>query len=158
MNTRLLVIGYGNALRRDDGVGPRAARAVAAWRLSGVEGITTHQLTPELAERIGEAERVVFVDAGPADIVRTRPMEPSRAAQVLGHTSEPHELLDLAEALFGRRPEAWLITLPAPELGFGEGLSAAAEHGLAEALRQVRTLVGTFTAATEGSQECTRSV
>jgi hydrogenase maturation protease len=149
MNTRLLVIGYGNELRCDDAVGPRAARAVAAWRLPGVEGVAAHQLTPQLAERIGEAERVVFVDAGQDDVVLTRPMEPSRTAPVLGHTGEPRELLALAEVLYGRRPEAWLITLPAPELGFGEGLSAAAEHGLAEALRQIRTLAGAFTAATE---------
>jgi hydrogenase maturation protease len=158
MTTRLLVIGYGNELRRDDGVGPRAARAVAAWQLPGVEGVAAHQLTPELAERIGQAERVVFVDAGQDDVVLTRSIEPSRTAQVLGHTGEPRELLALAEALNGRRPEAWLITLPAPELSFGEGLSAAAEHGLAEALRQIRTLAGTFTAAAEEPKECTKSV
>jgi hydrogenase maturation protease len=157
MNTRLLVIGYGNELRRDDAAGPRVARAVAAWQLPGVEGIAAHQLTPELAERIGEAERVVFVDAGQDDRVLTRPLESSRAARVLGHTGEPRELLALAEALYGRRPEAWLITLPAPELGFGEGLSAAAERGLAEALRQIRTLAGPFPAATEEPRECTRS-
>ena len=150
MNTRLLVIGYGNELRCDDAVGPRAARAVAAWRLPGVEGVAAHQLTPELAERIGEAERVVFVDAGPDDVVLMRPIEPGRAAQVLGHTGEPRELLALAEALYGRLPEAWLITLPAPELGFGERLSATAEHGLAEALRQIRTLAENLTAAGAG--------
>jgi Ni,Fe-hydrogenase maturation factor len=115
-------------------------------------------LTPELAERIGEAEHVVFVDAGPDDVVLMQPIEPSRAAQMLGHTGEPRELLALAEDLYGRRPEAWLITLPAPELGFGEGLSAAAEHGLAEALRQICTLAGAFPAVTEGPQECARSV
>jgi hydrogenase maturation protease len=183
MKTGLLVIGYGNELRRDDAAGPRAAGAVAAWRLPGVEGIATHQLTPELAERIGEAERVVFVDAGQGDVVLTRPMVPGRAAKVLGHTGEPRELLALAEALYGRRPEAWLVTLPAPELGYGEGLSEAAEHGLAdrltnadmrpgyaeglseaaeyglaEALRQIRTLAGAFPPATEEPQECTRSV
>src|SRR5262249_5822451 len=109
MNTRLLVIGYGNELRCDDGVGPRAARAVAAWQLPGVAAVAAHQLTPELAERIGAAERVVFVDAGPGDVVLTRSIEPGRAALVLGHTGEPRELLALAEALYGRRPEAWLI-------------------------------------------------
>ena len=139
MNTRLLVIGYGNELRRDDGVGPRAARAVAAWQLPGVEGVAAHQLTPELAERIGEAERVVFVDAGQDDVVLARPVGPGRTAQALGHTGDPRELLALAEALYGHRPEVWLMTLPAPDLGFGEGLSAMAEHGLAEALRQIRT-------------------
>jgi hydrogenase maturation protease len=158
MNTRLLVIGYGNELRRDDAAGPWAARAVAAWGLPGVAGIATHQLAPELAERIGEAERVVFVDAGQDDVVLMRPVEPSQTAQVMGHTGEPCGLLALAEALYGRRPEAWLITLPAPELGFGEGLSAAAEHGLAEALRQIRALTGTVLAATEEAQECPKSV
>ena len=158
MNTRLLVIGYGNELRRDDGVGPRAARAVAAWQLPGVEGVAAHQLTPELAARIGEAERVVFVDAGQDDVVQTQPINPGRNAPLLAHTGEPRDLLALAEALYGRCPEAWLVTVPAPELGFGEGLSAAAEHGLAEALRQIRALAATFTAATEGPQGCTRSV
>jgi hydrogenase maturation protease len=158
MNTRLLVIGYGNELRRDDGVGPRVARAVAAWQLPGVEGIAVHQLTPELAARMADAERVVFVDAGQGDLVLTWSLEPSRAAQVLGHTGEPRELLALAEGLCGHRPETWLMTLPAPELGFGEGLSAAAEHGLAEALRQIRTLAGASTTAREEAQECTKSV
>jgi hypothetical protein len=79
-----------------------------------------------LAERIGEAERVVFVDAGQDDAVPNRPIEPGQTAQVMGHTGEPRGLLALAESLYGRRPEVWLITLPAPELGFGEGLSAAA--------------------------------
>jgi Ni,Fe-hydrogenase maturation factor len=101
-------------------------------------------LTRVLADLIGTAARVVFVDAGQDDVVLTRPIEPGRAAPVLGHTGEPRGLLALAEALYGRRPEAWLITLPAPELGFGEGLSAAAEHALAEALRQIRTLAGTL--------------
>jgi hydrogenase maturation protease len=153
MKTRLLVIGYGNELRHDDGVGPRVGRAVAAWQLPGVEAVVVHQLTPEMAERVGEAESVVFVDAGPSDVVQMRRLEPSCAARVLGHTGEPRELLALAEALYGHRPKAWLVTLPAPELGFGEGLSAAAEHGLAEALRQVGTLAG----ATEEPRECTRS-
>ena len=154
MRTRLLVIGYGNELRGDDAAGPRAARAVAAWQLPGVEGVAAHQLTPELAERIGEAERVVFVDAGQDDVVLTRPIGPGQAARVPGHTGEPRELLALAEALYGRCPEAWLVTVPAPELGFGEGLSAAAADSLAEALRQIRILA----AATEEPQESTRSI
>jgi hydrogenase maturation protease len=149
MNPRLLVIGYGNELRGDDAVGPRAARSVAAWRLPGVEGIAAHQLTPELAERIGAAERVVFVDAGQDDVVQTQPIKPGRNAPLLAHTGEPRDLLALAGTLYGRRPEAWVITLPAPELGFGEKLSGSAKRGLAEALRQIRILAGTFTAAAE---------
>ena len=39
MDSYLLVIGYGNTLRRDDGVGPRVAEAVEGLRLAGVRTI-----------------------------------------------------------------------------------------------------------------------
>ena len=58
MTADLVVIGYGNELRGDDGAGPRVARAVAAHNLPGVQIITAHQLTPEMADGLAEA-RVV---------------------------------------------------------------------------------------------------
>ena len=59
----LLVIGYGNTLRRDDGVGPKLADAVAALGLTGVRTLACALLTPELAEAVSQAQRVIFVDA-----------------------------------------------------------------------------------------------
>jgi len=47
---RVLVIGYGNTLRGDDGLGQRAAEALAQRALpDGVEVLSCHQLTIELA-------------------------------------------------------------------------------------------------------------
>jgi hydrogenase maturation protease len=136
----ILVIGYGNELRRDDGVGPRVARAVAAWDLPGVLALARHQLTPELAEAVAGADAVFFVDAA-ADLepgVRVRPVCSGGSRSVLGHVSSPAELLDLAAALHGHRPPAWLVSIPAADLGFGEELSPAATHGMDEALRHIR--------------------
>ena len=56
-----LVVGIGNELRSDDGVGIRVVRALPARR--GVETTIVHQLTPDLVEALGRAERVLFVDA-----------------------------------------------------------------------------------------------
>ena len=54
----------GNPLRGDDGVGWRVAEAVAAALPDAVADVlTVHQLTPELAEPISRAERVIFIDA-----------------------------------------------------------------------------------------------
>ncbi len=58
-----LVIGYGNTLRGDDGVGPLVAEQVEAWNLPAVRSRVTHQLTPELAAEIAEVDLVFFVDA-----------------------------------------------------------------------------------------------
>jgi hydrogenase maturation protease len=130
-----LVIGYGNELRRDDAVGPRVARAVADWALPEAEAVAAQQLLPELAERVARASEVLFVDAAADERhVSFRLVEPEQRAPVLGHTGSPAELLTLAAALYGRRPVAWLLTVPASDFGFGVGLSPLAARGMAEAL------------------------
>jgi hydrogenase maturation protease len=142
-----LVIGYGNELRRDDGAGPRVARAVAAWGAPDVLALARHQLTPELAEALAGADVVFFVDAaaGADTGVRVRPVRPDARQPALGHTSSPAELLALALALYGGRPRAWLVTVPAPDLGFGEGLSPAASRGVDDALCYIRRHVASKT-------------
>jgi hydrogenase maturation protease len=139
------VIGYGNVLRGDDGLGPRVAEAVAGWALPGVLAVAVPQLVPELAERLAAARLAVFVDACRApehNGVQVRRLEPANVPPTLGHTSAPEALLALALAAYGRSPPAWAVTVPARDLGMGEGLSAATEHGLEAALVQVSRLLG----------------
>ncbi len=131
-----LVIGYGNELRSDDGAGPRVARTVAGWNVRGVLSVALPQLTPELAEAVAGADEVFFVDAAGGEVgVGLRPVRPDGRRPALDHASSPPALLALAEAVYGRRPRAWLMTLPAPDLDFGEELSPAAARGVDEALR-----------------------
>src|SRR5690348_4191750 len=91
--TAVLVIGYGNPLRRDDGVG----WAVASGLAGRFETIAVHQLTPELAEPISRARHVVFVDAecGPAaGAVRTCDVAPAASDRALmAHHLGPAQLL-----------------------------------------------------------------
>ena len=50
LNRSLLVIGYGNPLHRDDGVGQDVAKQIAAWRLPNVEAIAAMaQLPPRFS-------------------------------------------------------------------------------------------------------------
>lgn len=58
-----LLIGYGNTLRSDDGVGPSVVEAIDQRQLLGVRSLTCHQLGPELAADLATAGRVLFVDA-----------------------------------------------------------------------------------------------
>lgn len=57
-----LLIGLGNSLRGDDGVGPQlVAWADGQWPWLRVRAV--HQLTPELSDDLAAARRVLFVDA-----------------------------------------------------------------------------------------------
>ncbi len=140
----LLVIGCGNELRSDDGAGPRVARAVEALKLPGVKAIAVHQLTPELADEIAAARLVLFVDAS-ADPeqrgLQIVPLSPRESDLRLGHFAEPRWLLELTRQLHGQAPEARLLTLPAPNLDFGERLSPLCQRAVEDAVRAIAWLV-----------------
>jgi hydrogenase maturation protease len=135
-----LVIGYGNALRRDDAAGLHVARAVAA-RGTGVAVMECAQLVPELAEPIAGAGRVVFVDAVLGRAVESRLLGPIAPA-LLSHVTDPRALLVLAAQVFGRRPPAWIVTVPAFDTGIGEGLSPETAAVLDGAIAAVLDLIG----------------
>jgi len=144
--TGLLVIGYGNTLRGDDGVGPRVAEAVARLALPGVCARAFPLLTPELAEPISKAGVVIFVDAAvdaPRD-VRMRKLAPAASSQVMAHAASPATLLALARDVFGRAPEAWWLTIPVEELGIGETLTPLAQRGVAVAIEEVKKRAAEF--------------
>jgi hydrogenase maturation protease len=140
----IFVIGYGNTLRADDGAGPRVAARVSAWGWPGLTAIAVHLLAPELAEPLAAAELAIFVDARLADAgsgVEIVALEPSGSGGMPGHTSDPRSLLALAQALYGRHPRAWLVTLPAADLAMGERLSPGAERGVEAALAGIAALI-----------------
>ena len=140
----LLVIGYGNELRSDDGVGPKTAAAIADWNLPGVHTLTCHQLTPELAVPIAATQCVVFIDACvDSSTVELRELQPAKPDQIMAHAPDPQVLLRLAKDIFGRSPMAFWLTIPIETIAFGEGLSARAQEGLQAALEKIRELLGT---------------
>jgi hydrogenase maturation protease len=133
----ILVIGYGNTLRRDDAVGPRLAEEIGDIGYPGVRAVSCPQLSPEHAPLVAAADVVVFVDAleGGDRRLRLLPVDPAGSGQVTTHALEPGTLLALAREVFGRAPRAWLLPVPADDLGFGEELSPIARAGMAEARR-----------------------
>jgi hydrogenase maturation protease len=145
-SAQLLVIGYGNELRRDDGVGPKVAAAVANWNLPGVQAIACHQLTPELTSPIAAAAHVVFVDAalGRDGSVQCREIEPDDNSEVMTHAANPSCLLALARRVFGRCPTASWLTLPVLDVDFGEELSPLACDGFKSALEKIRSLANSL--------------
>lgn len=138
----LLVIGYGNTLRRDDGVGPRVAERIHALDLPGVETLAAGLLTPELADPISRAAKVVFVDASidQAREVQMRPLPPAESSQIMAHAADPRTMLALARDVYGHAPEGFILTIPAEDLGIGEELTAAARQGADEAVDLLRQL------------------
>ena len=146
IDTELLVIGYGNSLRRDDGVGLRVAEMVEEMNLPGVRTLVGEQLSPEYADPIARARRVIFVDAAvdEMDGVKFRELVPGETTQLMAHAADPRTMLALARDVFGHAPEAWWLTIPAINLGFGTDFSPEAEAGFHQAVAEIKRLAAGF--------------
>jgi hydrogenase maturation protease len=132
----VLVIGYGNELRRDDGLGPKIASAIEQRWLPGLRVITCHQLTPELADPVSGAGAVIFIDAAvEGGAVEVRPLSPAPLPYLRAHRISPAALLGLARSVYGKCPPAWWITARAFDMGFGEGLTARAQANMSRAVQ-----------------------
>ena len=134
---KTLVLGWGNPGRRDDGLGPALAEAVARDAPPCVVVSTGYQLQIEDAADLARYERVVFADAdrtGPEPF-SVRRLEPTRTGVGFSsHSLAPGALLSLARDLFSARPEAWLVGIRGYDFDeFGEGLSALARSNLEQA-------------------------
>lgn len=138
-----VVIGVGNDFRRDDGIGPAVAAAIARRGLSGVE---VHTVAGDPTELLDAWEGVAFcviVDAAvgdgvePGRIRRWSPGDWPADAAVSSHTLDVPATYALGDAL-GRLPRKLLVvTVDAADVGHGIGLSPA----LADAVPAVTSAV-----------------
>jgi hydrogenase maturation protease len=140
----ILVIGYGNVLRGDDGIGPRVAEAIAAANYSRVQVRTVCQLVPELAAEVAEARMVIFVDAltDPSrSAVELTPIGAEEVSDWSTHTADPRTLLTLTRAVYGRVLEAWWLTVPGRYFGFSIEMSSTARQNVRQALARLERLI-----------------
>ena len=125
---RVLVLGYGNRGRQDDGLGPEVADAVAALRWPGVTTWENDQLTLEDSIEVAAHDVVFFVDAareGPAPFALT-PLAPSLTISFTSHLLTPETLLAITGQQFGATPEAHLLAIRGHAFAFQEGLTVEA--------------------------------
>lgn len=128
--SKILVVGYGNPLRADDGLGCHVARQIG-HHLRGddrVEVLPCHQLAPEIAEQIAAAEFVIFVDAStegePGTITQTTVVADTGFKGEFGDHMTPGTLLAAAKTLYGPCPPAVMFAMTGWCFDFGEHMSA----------------------------------
>ena len=142
----VLVIGYGNPLRSDDGVGPAVAARLAGdpW-LAGAEVRAEHQLTPELALDASRTSLLVLVDAGTTEApgeVSVRRLEPvADGGTAWTHHLDPSALVGLARELWGAAPPVVIVSIGPESLEMGEGLTDTVAPAVPRAVDLIAAIV-----------------
>ena len=132
----VLLIGYGNPGRLDDGLGPALAERLERLGLPGVTVDSDYQLTVEDSAQVAAHDVAVFADAatdgdGPFYI---RLIEPVHVPSFSSHSVEPAAVLGLAHRLFGAETRGYVLGIRGYDFNeFGERLSDRARGNLAAA-------------------------
>ena len=149
MSAKVLLIGYGNPGRMDDGLGPAFAEVVEKMGIPDLMVDADYQLTVEDAADIAGSDVVVFVDAsvvGPEPFF-FRAVEPSGEPGFSTHSIAPEAVMALAYELFGAKTKGYVLGIKGYTFNeFGEGLSAGAMKNLAMAVKVMEPVfrAGTF--------------
>ena len=139
----LLIICYGNPLCGDDGVGWVIGQQFAEKKLPArTRVVVCHQLTPELADPISQAERVVFVDAclkgNPGKVTCMRLDPEGNHLGPIGHIMKPQTLLGISRWLYGKAPEALIVSVAGTRFKLGEPFSPEVERVLPTMAYRIR--------------------
>lgn len=141
-----LIIGYGNPLRGDDGLGWHAARQLAERiHCDDVDILTCHQLTPELAEAVSQVDLAIFIDAdceGIPGMLKCEDVQPDNSSNVdFTHHFDIPALLACAQILYGTCPRAVLCSITADSFDLTEDLSDAVQAALPALVQRVLALI-----------------
>ncbi len=143
-DTVVLVLGLGNPLRGDDGVGARVVAELERRGLpEGVKALDGGIGGLDLLQIVEGWERVVIVDAAevggetgeiaPGQFVRFSP-DQAHLSEAAEHFSPHHaglaEVLALARALERRLPRIVVFGVQPKQVGWGQGLSPDVENAL----------------------------
>lgn len=137
---KLLILGYGNPDREDDGVAWHILRALTIkLGLSSPESYEDEfpefalidfafhlQLTPEMAEEVAFYEYVCFIDAHTGNIpepVRLTDVESEFQNSPFTHHLTPQSLISMCETIYEKKPDAALLSVLGHRFLFSRELS-----------------------------------
>ena len=136
----ILIYGYGNPGRQDDGLGNAFTSRIQEW--VAIEGLhdfhfdSNYQLNIEDAEAIAAMDLVIFADASEEEIddFCLSKVDGTSGVSFTTHAASPGYIVKLCDELFNKKPLVLLLHIKGYEWEFKEELSEKATANLNAAL------------------------
>ena len=145
--TRILIYGYGNPGREDDGLGIAFAEAMQKWSRSqnrkNISFEIDYQLNIEDAHTISKYDLVLFADASQEklDHFAVSVVKASDKVNFTMHTVSPSYVCHLCSEIFNRDPDTLLLHIRGYQWKMKEGLSEKAKLNLQLALDYIQSMI-----------------
>ena len=145
---KILVYGFGNPGRQDDGLGIRLVESLEEWaakmRWENIQFDSNYQLNIEDADVIKDKDIVIFADAtvdeNVKDFLITK-VEPSEKVEFTMHAVSPGFILYLCESMNKTKPETYLVHIRGYEWELKEGLTDKAYLNLYTARNYIEKMI-----------------
>ncbi len=137
---KILIYGYGNPGRQDDGLGNAFVNRIREW--TAIEGLydfyfdSNYQLNIEDADAISDKDLVIFADASEEEIEDfcLSKVDGTSGLTFTTHAASPGYIVKLCEELFNKKPLVLLLHIKGFKWEFQEGISEEAQSNLNAAL------------------------
>jgi hydrogenase maturation protease len=133
---KVLLIGFGNPGRLDDGLGPALAERFEKSRKRGLTVDSNYQLVVEDAYNVSKHKKVIFADASVncKEPFSFKKIRPAKDISFSSHDISPRSVLGLAEHMFGSGAQGFLLEIRGYKFNkFGQRLSKKAKDNLDKA-------------------------
>jgi hydrogenase maturation protease len=143
---KILLIGFGNPARADDGLGPALAEEIESKNIPDVTVETDYQLTIEDSAQVGRHDIVIFADASVncAEPFIFEAVKGKQTDSFSSHSVEPAEVMTLAENLFKSKAKGYVLGIRGYEFEqFEEKLTEKAKINLRKAGEFLETALKT---------------
>lgn len=145
---KILLYGYGNPGRQDDGLGNAFIELISEWiqemGYTHIQTDSNYQLNIEDAMLLAENDIVIFIDASeePLDdyLLTTVCMDNARI-EFTNHAVSAEAVYFLCHSLYNKNPEVYLFHIKGCEWEFKEELSALASENLYKAVEYIKNLL-----------------
>lgn len=129
------LVGIGNILRSDDGVGNYICQLIEEKKLPAVTVITTQQLDIAMAEDLSKFDNVVLIDASLKEetISFGLLLAEEHHARAFSHQINAGMLASLTTSLFSTNTEFYICAIGARDFEMGNSLSGKAFRNATEA-------------------------
>jgi hydrogenase maturation protease len=133
---RILVLGYGNPGRQDDGLGPAAVAELEKFEWPNLTAFDNYQLNIEDAMEVAAHDVVWFVDAAKTGLspYAVHGVSPAANIEFTSHLVRPEAILAIASQYYGASPQAFVLAIRGYEFEFIEALTPRATDNLRAAL------------------------
>lgn len=144
---KILLYGYGNPGRQDDGLGNAFIDRIEEWikenNLDYIELDSNYQLNIEDAEAISDKDLVIFIDASVEDLSDFCVSRVTKESEVTytTHAASPGYIVDLCKQIYSEVPPTYLLHIKGYEWAFKEGLTKQAIENLDKALDYMKPLL-----------------